>query len=829
VDEGMAVILSCHATQFAALSDPIRFGWFKVKGQSDVPVIIDGRVTNSTQNDSQGNFTGKLMITVVSRTDSGFYKCKAFNVHGRSNLSSSTSLNVTYGPESVAIHPTHPFVIKGADIVLNCSADGNPTPSYEWQLPQGQTSAGQTLQLSNIQFRDGGTYTCIATNTIVAGVKTSRVSVTLQVEGPPQKCNKPSVFSYEGSTVSVNVSCENDGNSPITEYEIQYNTTPSGDWKSVKFMASTDGPFLVQGLMPFTYYAIRVRAANKYMYEEGNTSFSDPVIVMTSEGVPGPPGPIEVAEIDSHWVVVSWSAPIQPNGEIHYYLVDVRKLNSTDTTDHMTLNESGLTHNVTGLNPFTNYSIQVAAVTIRSHDSKVLYGNKSDITQFQTLEDVPSEPQSLSGIPQPPSSVLLMWMKPKSPNGIIRYYIVKYQREDGTGNETELDPVKGLHVSINNLAHSKSYVVTVQAFTVGLGPPAEAVVQSVAITPSSPVDVTVSVLSPYSLQVQWEPPNQPNGDLQFYKVYYKRTSSSGEYSVSRNIPIEDNSFDVTELDPYTSYDIYVTVTNNAESNPESQPSQAVQERTHTAPPILPQLPDPPDNEGRFIAPDISDSNGPISYICIVIYRGPLDGDSPPSDIPENIGAYSGENSEWYIAAKYTYQEYESNIAGKSFTIGNGQTTSANGEEYTNVEVVSGYKYSIYFRIVASGDNINEVYDVVTEPFQYAITSLSSSSSSSSDCVDFTIVIIVAVVPTVILLTVIAVLVGIIIKLKRHTYKLDDPASTKKYVYKETTLLQSSEAYGITVMQSGKSDERNYEELPSNTEKANEPMYTSIVN
>jgi hypothetical protein len=147
--------------------------------------------------------------------------------------------------------------------------------------------------------------------------------------------------------------------------------------------------------------------------------------------------------------------------------------------------------------------------------------------------------------------------------------------------------------------------------------------------------------------------------------------------------------------------------------------------------------------------------------------------------------------------------------------------------------------------VASGDNINEVYDVVTEPFQYAITSLSSSSSSSSDCVDFTIVIIVAVVPTVILLTVIAVLVGIIIKLKRHTYKLDDPASTKEYVYmktkldepvstkecvhKETTLLQSSEAYGITVMQSGKSDERNYEELPSNTEKANEPMYTSIVN
>ena len=63
-----------------------------------------------------------------------------------------------------------------------------------------------------------------------------------------------------------------------------------------------------------------------------------------------------------------------------------------------------------------------------------------------------------------------------------------------------------------------------------------------------------------------------------------------------------------------------------------------------------------------------------------------------------------EDSKWYIAAKYTWQEYESTIAGKSFTIGDGQTTTVSGEEYTNVKVTPGYKYSIYIRIVASGDN-----------------------------------------------------------------------------------------------------------------------------
>ena len=214
------------------------------------------------------------------------------------------------GPESVAIQPAKPLGVKDKAVVLNCSADGNPPPSYEWQLPQHQPRAGQSLQLSNIQFEDGGMYTCVVKNTISAGEKTANRSVELRVEGkllpctlkgneifmhlllplpiptvgPPQKCNKPSVVSYEGCTISVNVSCENDGNSVITEYEVQQNTTPSGDWKSVKFGASSDCPFLVQDLMPFTYYDIRVRAANKYKYEEGDVSFSDPVSVKTAEG-----------------------------------------------------------------------------------------------------------------------------------------------------------------------------------------------------------------------------------------------------------------------------------------------------------------------------------------------------------------------------------------------------------------------------------------------------------------------------------------------------------------------------------------------------------------
>ena len=40
------------------------------------------------------------------------------------------------GPESVEIQPAKPVGVKGQAITLSCSANGHPTPLYEWQLPQ---------------------------------------------------------------------------------------------------------------------------------------------------------------------------------------------------------------------------------------------------------------------------------------------------------------------------------------------------------------------------------------------------------------------------------------------------------------------------------------------------------------------------------------------------------------------------------------------------------------------------------------------------------------------------------------------------------------------
>ena len=195
--------------------------------------------------------------------------------------------------------------VKGRAFTFTCSANGHPQPSYIWQLPNGQPHVGNFLTLQNVQFANGGMYTCFARVIILnAGIKTVSVRVKFRIEGklccvesckysclfyvgtvgPPQKCNQLWATSYKATSIAVNVICPVDGNSSITEFEVQYHKT-AGKWVSVKFDASVSQPFIVRDLIPSTWYEVRVRAANKYSYEKGNVSFSDPVRVRTADGI----------------------------------------------------------------------------------------------------------------------------------------------------------------------------------------------------------------------------------------------------------------------------------------------------------------------------------------------------------------------------------------------------------------------------------------------------------------------------------------------------------------------------------------------------------------
>jgi hypothetical protein len=173
---------------------------------------------------------------------------------------------------------------------------------------------------------------------------------------------------------------------------------------------------------------------------------------------------------------------------------------------------------------------------------------------------------------------------------------------------TVIEPVNQLNCTLN-LEPSVVYIASVQAYTVGYGAAARIFAVLHAITPSSPLNVVAAAITFSSVKVTWTHPHSPNGDLKFYKVYYRTSSSEWRSTMSETVAFDENSYNITGLNPYTNYSVYVTITNNAQDRPESQPSNIVQTKTLVAPPDRPQSPRL--NNRQFIAPKISDANGPI--------------------------------------------------------------------------------------------------------------------------------------------------------------------------------------------------------------------------
>ncbi|XP_037621009.1 vascular cell adhesion protein 1-like isoform X2 [Sebastes umbrosus] len=74
---------------------------------------------------------------------------------------------VYYGPHLVgSLHPDPITIPEGDPLHLNCSAVGNPSPSYTWKLPSNNpsTSKSSVLNINSVTSADKGLYTCSVGN-----------------------------------------------------------------------------------------------------------------------------------------------------------------------------------------------------------------------------------------------------------------------------------------------------------------------------------------------------------------------------------------------------------------------------------------------------------------------------------------------------------------------------------------------------------------------------------------------------------------------------------------------------------------------------------------
>lgn len=159
----------------------------------------------------------KLFMAPVSRNHSGAYRCQARNSLGNSEVA-KVEIDVKYPPRVTWVGPD-PVVEANlfSKVTLECKAEGNPPPSYQWlhnphpsirsqSTPEGgyPVSSSSQLVIYNVSYAQHGRYSCVAINQI--GMEERRHQsepITLNVLGPPIGAETTAADGWSGGDAKV--------------------------------------------------------------------------------------------------------------------------------------------------------------------------------------------------------------------------------------------------------------------------------------------------------------------------------------------------------------------------------------------------------------------------------------------------------------------------------------------------------------------------------------------------------------------------------------------------------------------------------------------------
>ncbi|XP_075615761.1 receptor-type tyrosine-protein phosphatase F isoform X14 [Balearica regulorum gibbericeps] len=202
---------------------------------------------------------------------------------------------------------------------------------------------------------------------------------------------------------------------------------------------------------------------------------------------------------------------------------------------------------------------------------------------------------TVKALPKPPTeplvtettatSVTLTWDSGNSDP--ISYYVIQYKPKSLEGQFQEVDGVATTRYSIGGLSPFSEYEFRVIAVNnIGRGPPSELVeARTGEQAPSSPpLKVQARMLSASTMLVQWEQPEEPNGQIRGYRVYYT-TDSHLPLSMWQKHNTDDSHLTtVGSLITGTTYSIRVLAFTSVGDGP---PSDIIQVKTQQGVPAQP--------------------------------------------------------------------------------------------------------------------------------------------------------------------------------------------------------------------------------------------------
>uniref|UniRef100_A0A8C2TKA0 Cell adhesion molecule DSCAML1 n=1 Tax=Coturnix japonica TaxID=93934 RepID=A0A8C2TKA0_COTJA len=425
-----------------------------------------------TTKDNGDEVISTLKLKPADRGDSVFFSCHAINSYGEDRGLIQLTVQEPPDPPELEIREvkarsmnlrwTQRFdgnsIITGFDIEYKNKSDS-------WDFKQSTRNISPTINQANIvDLHPASVYSIRMYSFNKIGRSEPSKELTISTEeaapdGPPMDVTLQPMTS-QSIQVTWKAPKKELQNGVIRGYQIGYRENSpgsNGQYSIVEMKATGDSEvYTLDNLKKFAQYGVVVQAFNR----AGTGPSSSEINATTLEDVPSqPPENVRAISITSDVAVISWSEPPRStlNGVLKGYRVIFWSLymdgewgemqNITTTRERVELR---------GMEKFTNYSVQVLAYT-QAGD-----GVRSSVLYIQTKEDIPGPPAGIKAVPSSASSVVVSWLPPAKPNGIIRKYTI-FCSSPGSG-EYETSPDQ-LFYRIAHLNRGQQYMLWVAAVT----------------------------------------------------------------------------------------------------------------------------------------------------------------------------------------------------------------------------------------------------------------------------------------------------------------------------------------------------------------------------
>uniref|UniRef100_A0AAY4ANP8 Cell adhesion molecule DSCAM n=1 Tax=Denticeps clupeoides TaxID=299321 RepID=A0AAY4ANP8_9TELE len=402
-----------------------------------------------------------LQISPTVREDSGFFSCHAINSYGEDRGLIQLIVREPPEPPKVEIGEVRDRTIT---LRWNMGFDGNsPITGYDIEYKNKSDVSSQLNQATIIELHPSTTYNIrmFAKNIIGKSKAGNELTITTDEavpDGPPQDVQLEAISSLS-IKVSWKAPQKHLQNGVIRGYKVGYREYSIGGRNQlIKIPVEATGDpesIILDNLQKFTKYGVVVYAINSV----GDGPISQEVFAYTLEDVPShPPENVQANATSPETIFLSWQTPA--NETLNGVLQGFRVIYWANLPD----GELGEIRNVTTMQPFlkltglekyTNYSIQVLAFT-RAGD-----GVRSKQIFTRTKEDVPGPPAGVKAAASANSVVYVSWLPPLKLNGIIRKYTIFCSNPY---NRFEAAPDVFL-IRVPDLSRNRKYSIWVVAFT----------------------------------------------------------------------------------------------------------------------------------------------------------------------------------------------------------------------------------------------------------------------------------------------------------------------------------------------------------------------------